>query len=99
MNRGESNSKRTVFKKYAVNKADLRAANRVLGKSGVRICRYTGTLLELNDENFNKLKSDKFGYQSVSKLGLQLYRDGFLEVKESDKMYKQHDRSGRKTAA
>lgn len=99
MNRSESNTKRTVFKKYAVSKKAIRDANKVLGESGLRICRYTGELLELNDKNFNKLSKDKYGYQGVSKLGLKLYRSGALEVKATDTPYKQHDRSSKKTAA
>ena len=99
MKRSESNGVRTIFKKYAVQKKAIREANKILGKSGKRICRYTGQLLDLNDKNFHKLTCDEHGYQSVSKLGSKLYREGALEVKDSDKTYEQHDRSGKKTAS
>ena len=99
MNRSESNSKRTQIKKHAINKNAIRTANKHLGEKGLRICRYTGEILKLNANNFNKLSSDKFGFQSVSKLGLKLYRDGKLEVKATDKPYQQHNKSKKVTTA
>ena len=91
MTRSESNSKRTNIKKSAISKKAIKQANNLLGQHGVRICKYTGELLELNSTNFHKLSSDKYGFQGISKLGHKLYRDGQLEVKQSDRDYIQHD--------
>lgn len=91
MNRSKSNTTRTQIKKSAITRASIRKTNVLLGPLGKRLCKYTGELLDLNATNFHKLRSDPFGFQSISKLGHQLYRDGQLEVKSEDRQYLEHD--------
>ena len=91
--------KRTTIKKNAIERNAISKVNRILEKKGLRLCRYSGKLLELNSDNFSVNNADRSGFQSVSKLGAKLYRDGLLEVKETDRPYRQYEGSKRVTTA
>lgn len=84
--------KRTIIKKSAIKADSIRRANNILGTHGKRLCKYTGELLDLNTRNFARSTDDQFGFQLISKLGKKLYQQGALEVKSSDRQYKQYDK-------
>ena len=73
--------------KAGITNSAIRNANAILAKSGKRICKYSGLLLDLNDKNFNKNGNDAYGFQQVSKLGMALYHTNSLEAKTRDKVY------------
>lgn len=73
--------------KAGISNTAIREANKILGESGKRICKYTGQLLDLNEKNFNRNGNDMFGFQQVSKLGMALYHSDSLEVKVEDETY------------
>lgn len=87
-----------TIKKAGINNSAIREANKVLAKSGKRLCKYTGELLDLNDKNFNKNANDESGFQQVSKLGMYLYHNEMLEVKAEDESYRRNQNKKAKLA-
>ena len=81
-----TNNSNTIVK-AGINNNAIREANKFLAIFAKRICKYTGELLDLDDSNFNKNANDATGFQQVSKLGMQLYHSGSLEVKSEDVDY------------
>ena len=80
-----NNKNRNTIVTASINKKDLVRANKYLGAAGYRLCAYTGNLLTLNSKNFNKMSTDQFGFQPISRVGQAIYNsDGLLAKTDVD---------------
>ena len=88
-----NNKNRNTITTAAVNKKDLVRANKYLGSAGYRICAYTGKLLTLNSKNFNKMSSDQFGFQPISRDGQAAYNQFALQATVETQPYNRNQGS------